>query len=265
MSASCPTSTTDNSIENSESYWKIVKFKKGHGVLCPWCKDGKTSIRFKNFYLHVGRVHDRECVNKSLLCPSCKKAVVPFEVSAHMSSCVGALSSQNTASTSSSKVSPKPNSTSKPAKGAEAQLSNSAKYKSIPKPLKAESQSRRSVRLQRKAQLQTVPPLPPILPHMVVIGGVPNSRIMKELWSFINAHFCPAPGGYVHCLWIYDYYQRTMMSQGRRVAVSPTVFSAMVPELCLKHWGIIPDKVESRYGPGHQQFQFCFVGIMPRH
>merc|ERR1719369_1182866 len=110
-----------------------------------------------------------------------------------------------------------------------------------------------------------------IHPHLKVFEGVPNNSniLRRELGRYITTNFCPVDlggWGYVHCLWMYEDYQRAMVLQGRTVVVSPSVFSVLVPEICERHWGIVLDKSSSRYGSfGDSKFQFCFVGIMPRH
>ena len=108
-----------------------------------------------------------------------------------------------------------------------------------------------------------------ILPGVTVQDGFPPpySRLRNDLGAFIACKFCPVPGGYVHFLWMYEQYQRTMMYQGQRVVVSPSVFSFMVPEFCGRIWEIMLEKwtwFEPRYESCDRQFQFCFTEIMPR-
>ena len=103
--------------------------------------------------------------------------------------------------------------------------------------------------------LQHISPL--ILPGVDVSKGYPNSYNNNgiELESYIATNYCPSPGEYVHCLRMYEHYQRTMMDQGKSVTVSPVVFSAMVPELCRKKWGIEIKETK---------FRSRFMGIMLR-
>jgi len=107
-----------------------------------------------------------------------------------------------------------------------------------------------------------------IHPDLYVFEGVPDNLLRSELERYITTNFYPVGlggWGYVHCLWMYEDYQKAMVSQGRRVVVSPRVFSILVQEVCEKHWGILLGESKSSYGPlGNSQFQFCFVGIVPK-
>merc|ERR1712179_372124 len=71
----------------TQTTWKIMEMKSGLGVVCPWCKRSKKSIKnntyhnsvyLTNFDVHVASKHSRECVGTSLLCPSCNKKSFAF-------------------------------------------------------------------------------------------------------------------------------------------------------------------------------------------
>ena len=102
---------------------------------------------------------------------------------------------------------------------------------------------------------------------MIVAEGYPSSvsRLKISLEHFILTYFRPVPGGYVHCLWMYEQYQLTMMHLDQRVVVSPVAFSTLVPQICARIWGVLLGISESRYGHNDLLFQFRFDGIMPLH
>ena len=104
-----------------------------------------------------------------------------------------------------------------------------------------------------------------LLPGVTVAEGYPSSVsiLRSSLESYIYANFLPRLGAYVHCVWMYEHYQRTMMNLDQRVVVSPVAFSTLVPQICVRIWGVIVDISESRYGNSDIQFQFRFDGIMP--
>merc|ERR1711936_118823 len=99
-----------------------------------------------------------------------------------------------------------------------------------------------------------------VLPGMIVTQGYPPTDTLRiRLESYIITKFCPVPGGFVDCLWMYENYQRTMMYLQQRVVISPFVFVALVPEICERNWGVRLGRSESIYGPMHSRF----LGIMP--
>ena len=201
-------SSGSNSISHTtQTNWKIMDMKRGLGlgVVCPWCRRSQRSLKnniyYSSVYLenicdHIASIHSTECLGSSLLCPSCKKEVMPSQLLSHMPFCVNAISPQN------------------------------------------EAQS------------------PLFFPVLNVVKGYPDSysSLRIELESYIVTNYCPIPGKYVHCLWMYEHYQRTM-GQRKRMVVSPVVFSALVPKLCRKKWGIEVKET---------QLKFRFMGIMIR-
>ena len=100
---------------------------------------------------------------------------------------------------------------------------------------------------------------------MIVAYRSSVSRLIPGLESYIITNFCPAPGGFVNCLLMYEHYQRNMMSLDQRVVISPVVFSTMVPEICEKKWGVRMGRSEPRYGHSDSLFHSRFNGIMPSH
>ena len=104
-----------------------------------------------------------------------------------------------------------------------------------------------------------------LLPGVTVAEGYPSSMsiLRSSLEFYIFKNFRPCLGAYVHCIWMYEHYQRAMMNLDQRVVVSPVAFSTLVPQICVRLWGVLVGISESRYGHSDGQFQFRFDGIIP--